>query len=154
MFFGSRVQPERYHTSAVLSTFAMSSGKFVVGIALAAGLTATLQGCGGGGTITTPAPAGSTRAPTPATWKWELGKPRCSSSFSTSPCTQVSTKEALAASFTKSFQDFDPKNPDGTELGVYMTMQTDGLRLYCGASNASDGADSCASKDDMPKFKP
>ena len=60
MYLGSRLyfnqRDIRYHASAGLNTFAMSPGKFVVGFALAGGLMATLQGCGGGGGSTTPAP--------------------------------------------------------------------------------------------------
>lgn len=59
-------------------------------------------------------------------------------------CTQVETdKEKLASTFTKTFQDFDPESPEGKQLGIYMTMQTNDLHLYCGTSDASDGDGKC-----------
>lgn len=120
----------------------LSPSRVAVFAALAGGLMATLQGCGGAGTTTL---APSPPPTSPPAWKWTKGHPKCMFDDATGKkCTQVKTKEALAASLTKSFRDFDPKNPDGKELGVYMTMQTDNLRLYCGDSeNGSDGDGTC-----------
>jgi len=53
-------------------------------------------------------------------------------------CTQVGDIQNLTKSLNKIFFDFDPANPDGKELGVYMTLQTNDLHLgkpdgtYCG----------------------
>jgi len=91
--------------------------------AVAGGLMATLQGCGGGGGPT-PSPSGPTPAPTPPPeWKWTKGNPKCNSKFSEAPCTPVADGDAMAKYLTDNYGAFDPVKLEGGSLGVYVTMQ-------------------------------
>jgi len=112
-----------YNAGTILHTLAMSSKRFVVVVALAGGLMATLQGCGGGGGKTTPAPP-TPPAPTPAPWKWTKGNPKCMfDDPSGNSCAKVADGNVMAQYLTENYGAFDPKKIVPGALGVYITMQ-------------------------------